>query len=574
MQKELSWVEDFSMVRSKEIEEIILKLGNAESFVERTNQHFVAGAKGLGKTLLLIDKRRDIQKQHTVEGKRESYLSVHFIPESEPFLDVMVGERNVTKAEKQFFSELNRSKKVWSFALKLSLFSYRRPNFIEGLDNMKELQSSIRQITGGRPMNPTDVFRSLFAFFDISNIHMLIDKVDPILERDLSLIRDANYIFIDAVDQSISQFSQDAWIYFQAGLIEAAYDLMRSNQHVKVYASIRIEAFANYTSPTKANVSGYTTKLFYDNSELYDILNHLAGFYESSSTIDAFFGHKVISKKRLGIHEKPFNYLIRHTLNTPRELVHICRGLSESSESRIDETVFRHIVNERSANHLPNIFQELRPILKTLIKDEIIRDFLSLLTKNIIDREEYVAITKRHNGYDPDVLIEIEDLENPFIDLYNCGLLGCIEPSLDKSIQRFHIPSNPSIKYKLSLPESPFYFIHPSLQGMIKNQNPQYKVVPSIVIGQNYPWYEWDPYLMQLDGLVANFDEQISRKIMIAIATALACINQPTLIKTASDNVTESLTQIVASDSLESEVALSMEYLIQRFIQTFQQHHD
>jgi hypothetical protein len=429
----------------------------------------------------------------------------------------MSGEKNVSKAEKQFFADLNNSKKVWSFALKLSLFTHRISDFTKDFLGLDYEIAILKKITGGRPLNPTDVFRNLFSFLEVSSIHALIDHIDPLLERDLNKIRDANYIFIDAVDQSISQLSQDSWVHFQAGLIEAAYDLMRSNQHVKVYASIRIEAFATYTSPTKANVSGYTTKLFYDKSELYDILNHLSGFYEESMNIDDFLGHKVIRKKQQGIQEEPFNYLIRHTLSTPRELVHICRGLSESSESCDDETVFRQIVNERSANHLPNVFHELRPILKTLNSDNDVDKLMSLLSNNIIDYKGLKEIIRTYNGYEKDIDIDIEHLENPFLDLYNCGLLGVIDSSIDSLTQRFHTPSNPNKKSQLSLPQSEFYFVHPSLQSMVQNQNPLYKVMNSIVIGQNLPWYDWNQYLIEMEHLIdklpIKFDGQLLKPI-------------------------------------------------------------
>lgn len=558
--RSLNWVEDFSTIRTPEIGKIILKLGNASRFIGESNQFFIAGAKGLGKTLLLVDKRFDIQNKHHEERDNKSTYNVHFIPSGEPFLDVMGGERNVANAEKSFLADLNNAKKAWSFSLKLSLFSYRLPSFFDEETKVKVFREQLLELTGERASNPTDIFRGLFAFMEISQIHNLIDNIDPVLERDLPLVRDANYIFIDGIDQSLAQLSGPAWINCQAGLIEAAFDLMRSNQHVKVYASIRIEAFANYSSQVKANVNSCTTQLFYDSSELKKILDHLAMFYEGQSTLEDFFGYSKIKKAGKGVTEDAFNYLIRHTLNTPRELVHICRGISSSKDNKYDEQRFRQVVNELSSNHLPNIFRELQPILKTLTDESEIDRFLGIMEKNIVSKEELIRLSSKHCGVDLNHHFHSTLDNNPFLDLYNCGLLGYIDTSNGGPSQRFHLPSSPTRKSNSSIPDSEFYFMHPALQDRIKNQNSSYRIIASIVIGRGYKWHDWNQYLLEIDSYCNKKDDpSFSSKVNSLISFALSNYDNGLPMDTKKSILSE-FEQVIGNEPNE------LDYLVNSFV--------
>ena len=63
-------------------------------------------------------------------------------------------------------------------------------------------------------------------------------------------------------------------------MIEAAWDLMNANRHVKILATIREEAFSAYESDIKANLYGATSTLRYAKHELFELLEKLTYYYE------------------------------------------------------------------------------------------------------------------------------------------------------------------------------------------------------------------------------------------------------------------------------------------------------
>ena len=120
----------------------------------------------------------------------------------------------------------------------------------------------------GANIEPTVVFKELLAQ-SVREINRLIDDTENFLDYKLRQIHGGTFFFVDKVDQALRQLSQAAWVHLQAGLIEAAWDMMSANSHIKVHASIRQEAFSNYESDIKSNLFGATTMIRYSEDELH-----------------------------------------------------------------------------------------------------------------------------------------------------------------------------------------------------------------------------------------------------------------------------------------------------------------
>src|SRR5262249_3115583 len=128
--------------------------------------------------------------------------------------------------------------------------------------DIKQLPERIMRWLSGSRIEPTVVFKEILSL-SLRKINQVLDRFENDLDYLFRSIHSAVFIFIDKVDQGIRALPRDAWINVQGGLIEAAWDAWGTNAHVKVYASIREEAFANYESDLKGNLFGATAALRY-----------------------------------------------------------------------------------------------------------------------------------------------------------------------------------------------------------------------------------------------------------------------------------------------------------------------
>jgi len=79
---------------------------------------------------------------------------------------------------------------------------------------------------------------------------------------------------------------------------------------------------------------------------------------------------------------------------------------------------------------------------------------------------------------------------HPFCELYNIGLLGYIATDhvQNKKIQCFRQPYEFDWRMSNILPESDYYFLHPSLNTYIERFNPRYDVNVGFILGIGYEW--------------------------------------------------------------------------------------
>ena len=212
----------------------------------------------------------------------------------------------------------------------------------------------------------------------------MLDRLDTPLEQIFRTIHTGVYCFIDTVEQGVSNMDRPAWMHLQAGLIEAAWDVMTSNNHIKIYAGIREEAFAGYTSDSKINLFSAVLSLRYSPDELHQMMDSLSILYECESSFHQFVGRSHVRNMHCGVEEEAFRYVHRHRVGRPRDLVVICfelsRNRSQDSEERFCETVNRTASNVL----LPLVFSEMGVILDCL-QDETERTrFFGLLSHNIL----------------------------------------------------------------------------------------------------------------------------------------------------------------------------------------------
>ncbi len=542
------WPSDAYQINYDDIEAVIFKNALVEDFLNNSRVHFVSANKGLGKTLLLTYKRYLLFAEHKAGKGNESQPDVHFIPDGGSYLDTMEDIYNLSRDHQRFLSSFENAKRVWGCSLKLSAIAHFPPLLKQRGHEWEWLPENFYEmlLDSRKKLSPTEIFRWVLRL-PIKKINRVILDGESLLEIKFRSISSGVFIFIDKIDQAIRLFPQEGWVQTQAGLVEAAWDAMNINRHVKIYATIRHEAFSNYESPIKLNLLGATTILKYSIRELKEILDKLSSCYEDGKTFKEFIGFDSLRSGVHGCREDAFDYLFRHTIGRPRDLVIICSQL-HFRETPMPEQEFREIVNETSSVELTkNVFDEMNVFLDCLKTKEGRGKLFSGIKQNILSREEILQICADYNEH-----IQAEDLKellkhqssdyhHPFCELYNAGLLGVVAPGPieERKIQRFKQPNDLLTEGSLRLPRGDFYLIHPSLHFLIQkhSQDDAYLIFRYIVVGHGYEWKWYFPSMIKIQkGLQAIDNHEIRHNAGSALKEISSLFLPPEVNKTSINN--------------------------------------
>ena len=513
------WASDANQIDIGDLDKIVYRNQVIENFLSSDNKFFLSANKGLGKTLLLTYKRSLLASSYRDSEKKSN--KVFFVPEGRPYLDFMADLRSIGNTCDVFLADLKNAKRLWAFALRVSAISHHG-EVVEAsdADELSRLPDRISGWLRGEKTEATVVFKELLNC-SLSLLNRIVDESENFLEHKFRRVHSGTFIFIDKVDQSLRHLSKQAWIAVQAGLIEAAWDAMNANNHVKIYASIRQEAFANYESDIKTNLFGATTVISYTNGELRKLLDQLACCYEGGRTFKEFAGVGAVRTPNHAFPEDSFDYACRHTLGRPRDLVIIASEISNRQDT-LTEPAFRKTVDETSARILvSNVFEEMRVFLDCLGDRQRRLEFLSLLPHNVLAREEVIDVWHRFNGVDADQSGPFErgspGMDHPFWELYCTGLLGCIEPAADGlgMVQRFKQPADLLDDSQDGLPDVSFYLVHPALEAYIRNRWAAggFNVFCHLTVGHGCRWDTFHPALYQTEKCLFSINDVAVRRL-------------------------------------------------------------
>jgi hypothetical protein len=509
----IKWETDAEKLDVNSINNILFRNNIVDEFINYDNKYFIVASKGIGKTLLLNFKRYELEKRYSNENDKSK--AVIFIPTSKPYLDHVTNFGFLTKDQMNFLSKWNNCKMLWELAIEISTLSYYHRR-VEATSRIEDINANIMQEFGWSIVddivNPTFVLCEILKIKSIKNIMKFMDSYSNKIRYQFTNIPSGAIVFIDRVDQSLLDYKSDVWIAFQIGLLEASWDLMRMNHHVKIYTSIRQEAYANYTSPNKAAISGELSLIKYSTGDLKGILNKLSEFYEEMS-FDEFIGFSELDNYFANKKEKSFDYIYRHTIGRPRDLVSICSKLSPEREN-LHKDRFREIVNSTASSDIvTNVFSEVEILLDTLKKQANREKFLSLLPYNVLTLDEIKDVCRKFNelvhcpNHDCKTCNEHE---HPFCELFNIGLLGVVKKDHHSGNlkQKFVEPYEMNQFSNWVLPmDSPYYLVHPSLHVYIdrlRNRfyNSKYNMIQYLLIGNNYTWDKQNSKLIDAQKII------------------------------------------------------------------------
>jgi hypothetical protein len=471
-----------------------------EKFLEGHGQFIVVASKGMGKTLLMRLKRDRIQAANP---------SILVIPQDSPSDYVNLAgtyEKGILASmTKQTFWE-----DMWKLAIQASILL----NFPH---NLTEEQKAATESELKRIDLPGDLRDSLIAAFrgdfhlhktPSSILSMLLFCSTTKLERlragapqvlyDLLVrhVHSACFVFIDSFDQAIESFlpgDLEAWSAAQNGLLRAAWHISRHNQHVKVYATIRQEAYASFDGAERNNIKGSVLLLKYSKEDLRSLLQKAIAHYEGLATIEEFVGLPKIYNEYVKQDEPVFDYVYRHLINVPRWFAILGGRLSEQLERGPDaghkeyemrQENVRNIVNNVSAELAKDyLCSEMKLFFRGVDPQEMARQLFSrvhstVLSYTNVDHLSHFLTAEYHWNH-------------PFSLLYNLGLLGLVQPKPGSTTryQVFKKPYEFEWGFKNVLPEDKQapYLLHPALHFLITKMNPNCRF-SRVLLGDEVPW--------------------------------------------------------------------------------------
>ena len=547
------WIEDADGIRMNEKAlDIVYQNNHIRDFLNSRRILGVSGIKGQGKTFLLKVKRSRAEKSDSIECFPRDFM-----------VDQLDSALVINPSLKNYLKDYTKWVAIWKIAISATIISSElvsktdQDKFISSMPDLVKDLFRIKNLNY-RP----SVFFNHLTSMNKKDLKTVLDCTSDFLEL-LYSIHQAVYVFIDKTDQAfsidINRIYGDSkssrgprnasfWQYSQYALSNAAYDIYsNSNQHIKVYHSIRQEALIDthlIVPNLKRNIESYIVNLDYSKYDLEKMFNMYVNNeddsnlnlseYKESNPIKAFLGVDTIEnlhvrKSRVKTKtetENAFDYIYRHSLKRPSDIMKICKAIYlDSDNNKIDICKVRRIVNDCAGDILNMYISELSPFLPY--------DIISLfdhINTNILSFEYIKYICNRFaNQIDDDVDFSCTrdcincNIVHPFSVLYNIGLLGVISHDIanNEYIQKFNrIGGSVFLENITPFPKSDFYFIHPCLMDVIRRirntRSLKHYTCECCVIGDNYPFSTKSDYKIIQDTIFSSYVQLKKENVFIS----------------------------------------------------------
>ena len=491
-----AWTVDADDIRvAEDFDEALLhRTPEIDSFLagDRDDKFIVIGTKGFGKTLLLKAKRVLVQRDGGAVCLPQGSL-----------LDKPIGDKIFGRETIGFFaaSPLPWSK-VWLAAIALAVLKHA--GAADGLKVNARLTGLLRD---ERLHGVIDHFVRLL---DLSSgdLQRVAADTDGHLVPRLRTLNSPVTLFIDGVDEYFSkhvealpehpsvtgELSPQVWHFAQLGLVEVAYQLRRINHHLKVYAAIRKEAYASLPRRT-AMAQQYRgsavdivyapeslREIFVNNVQLVKADRMVRSARMKDHPLEAFLGRSTVTDPYTREEEDAFEFLCRHTLLRPRDLMTMGERLAAL---RPDERRHEHRLKDavhRAANEIAQEYlAEVGPFLGGIDLEGVLQQ----LPGPILTRAEVDALDGGEAAATGPRILSA---------LYRVGLLGWVQHDRahGERRQRFLRPGEALLEPDGALPAAPHYLVHPVLSDVVGRLNPAYlqRVDRSPAVGYDRPWHD------------------------------------------------------------------------------------
>ncbi|HEY6599074.1 MAG TPA: toll/interleukin-1 receptor domain-containing protein [Pseudomonadales bacterium] len=478
--------------------ELLHKTVWIENFLDanRDDKFIVVGTKGFGKTLLLKAKRIRCQEQ--------GYLCLPH----DALLDKPVGNKIFSRELLGIYeADIEPWSRVWITSIACAVLKNA------GLPDELEVSQRFSRLLRNTQLR--SVFDHFVVLLDYSprDVHRCAQETNTVLIPLLRALNRPVAVFIDSVDEYFNkhihtpawrasfsgELSPDIWFLSQMSLVEVAYQLRRITKHLKVFASVRKEAFNRLAasspmvqqyrgSAIDASYSGASLKQIFVNNVLRERKTNLVRPDQiGDDPIAAFLGRTSCTHAFTGIEEDAFDYIERHTLLRPRDLMTVGQKLAAVEPvERANEREFKRLVNEAASEIVQEYLNEVAPHLGEVD----LAGLLAMIPANVLTPEVVESLAARYDEAHRDQggATGFE----AFAALFETGLLGRVQtdPLTGEQVQRFLTPGEYAFGAVRALPSSHHYLVRSVLAGYISALNASYadRTDRANVIGNGRGW--------------------------------------------------------------------------------------
>lgn len=481
----IPWVEDAR--HYKNINDLpaggILKTSDVSDYLSRDNTRtIVMGPKGSGKTLLIKFKRKSLESK-----------GYHLLPENQ-LVDVAPGnplsfsdpQIDHIRSNREFWSLL------WQIAIALTVVKSHR------FERAQRFNAPISNVLENVYLrNPFQIFASLLHSTP-QMFHAAVRDFHESLLPMFMTVHTPTAVFIDNIDEFFSlhlahegrhnvygKMVREFWHEAQIGLLLAARALGGQTPHVKIYATIRIEAYnaCKEELVDLANLRPYLLPLKFDKNDLKVIFEQNIRVEKADRKVEpaasdlmtSFFGSSNLKIRHAytGKMEPIFDYVLRHTRARPRDLMTVGSAVSDIRPERRTASAIRSAVNDAAAEIGQSFIGESAPHSAWFDQDSM----FSLISRNVLSPAH---VAKMKMQYEERCAEATEwrggcNGEAALGDLFRCGLFGA--PMLGKPARDLeqHFESVYDAVGTLSrrnvlLPKADAYLVHPILGSYLRRR--------------------------------------------------------------------------------------------------------
>ena len=504
---------------------------------ERT---ILVAPKGYGKTLLLIAKKKSL-----LEAR-----SGQIVMAENRFIDRPLGIFPVIKRE--LLDLLSSDYEFWKSLWKISL----------SLSAIKAFARATRERPTDRALLDHDWYGRIIAddhkYFEAGEI--FADLLSQDYKYIINIIARSNAVFpyfnrintqivffIDNVDEYFRPVLEDrsartsgrhslyrnrsnaVWSLAQIALASVAYELEKTNHHIKIYCTIRHEAFLRMpeVESDAFQISGRCTKIEYTRDDLEKIFLKNIDITAKERLVepdhhDAMLrlvgeANKAVEHRFVSRPEAIFDYFLRHTLYRPRDLMFIGGEIVKIDPSQRSAQAIRAAVDTATKTIVDSIFGEMRPFFTIPNRELLFRRIeANVLTLDQLAEVSatYVADLGDAASRDPD-----DEVGHPFSVLHKLGLLGTVRLEFGNQgrwRQCFLQPTEIQISNDTELPVSEYYLIHPALDQSIYERSAG-KFTRGYdtrnIIGNQLEWTDPITYSFVLKGDMVGYSQVMNSEL-------------------------------------------------------------
>jgi hypothetical protein len=511
---------------------------------ERT---ILVAPKGYGKTLLLIAKKKSF-----LEAR-----SGQIVMGENRFIDRPLGIVPVVR--KELLELLASDYEFWKSLWKISL----------ALSATKAFTRATKERPADRIVTRHDWYRRIINddinYFEAGEI--FVDLLSQDYKYIINIIKESNFIFphfnrintqvvffIDNVDEYFRPVLEDrspgasghrfyrnrnnaVWSLAQIALASTAYELEKTNHHIKIFCTMRHEAFLKMpeVESDAFQISGRCTKIEYTRDDLEKIFLKNIDITPKEQLADP--GHeepmlrlvgetnKAVDHRFISKPEHIFDYFLRHTLYRPRDLMFIGGEIVKINPIQRSVEAIREAVDTATKTIVDSIFGEMRPFF-TVPNRELL---LKRIETNVLSPEQldevsnaYVAELGYEGSRDPD-----GEIAHPFSVLHKLGLLGTVRLEFGNQgrwRQCFLQPTEIRINNDPELPLSEYYLIHPALdQSIYENSAGKFTRGYNTrnIIGNQLEWEDPIAYSFVLKGDMVGYSHVMNSELYEVVTRKL-----------------------------------------------------